>query len=78
MDLMALRGAVFGKYKNQLNFGDAIKWNRNKVSRLLRGKYIPDVDEAAQINHVMNLSEEEYKEIFLPALSPNGATDQEN
>ena len=67
-----LRGVVYGKYKTQAAFAKAIGWNQNKVSALLNGNYVPEVDEAALIFDNTKMSLEQYISIFLPTLSPNG------
>lgn len=72
MDVLAFRGAVFGRYRTQSEFCDAMGWHRNKVSKLMRGKYMPDVDEAAKLSEKMGMTIDEYQKIFLPRSAPNG------
>lgn len=67
-----LRGVVYAKYKTQAAFAKSIGWNQNKVSALLNGNYIPDVNEAALIFDNTKMSLEQYISIFLPMPSPNG------
>lgn len=67
-----LRGVIFTKYKTQAAFAESIGWHRNKVSALLNGAYIPDVDEAAMIFDDTQMTLEQYVSIFLTRKSPNG------
>ena len=72
MDRSELRSKVFGRFKNQKAFADAIKWSENKVSKLLNGDYVPDVDQASEISDVLDLNEKDFCVIFLNQKSPIG------
>lgn len=72
MNLNRLRGEIVAVFGTQYSFGEAIGWNKNKVSRLLKGQYVPDVNEAAAISTLLNLSSDLYCEIFFTKKSPNG------
>lgn len=72
MNLNRLKGEIIAVYGTQDSFSNAIKWHRNKVSRLINGQYVPNINEAAEISSLLNLSPEKYYEIFLPSKSPNG------
>ena len=72
MNIPALRGAIASRYKTQKIFSEAMNWHKNKTSKMLTGKYLPNTDEVASISRVLNLSEEEFCLIFLPNSSPNG------
>lgn len=72
MNLNRLKGEIIAVFGTQNAFCTAIGWHKSKVSRLITGKYIPNVDEAAQISLLLSLPSEKYYEIFLPQKSPNG------
>lgn len=78
MNLNRLKGEIVAVFGTQDSFSKAIGWHRNKVSRLITGKYIPDIDEAAKISSLLNLSSDKYCEIFLSKKSPNGEHLQTN
>lgn len=67
-----LRGQVAERYKSWAAFARAIGWPQNKVQRLLRGDYIPDVDEAAMLAESLGFGLEQTRDIFLSTESPNG------
>lgn len=72
MNLNILKGSIYTKFKNQKAFADAIGWHPNKVTRLVQGQFTPDVNQAAEISRVLNLSSDVHLQIFLPTQSPNG------
>ena len=65
MNRSELRSKVFGKFKTQKAFANAINWPEQKVSKLLNGDYVPDVDQASDISNVLNLNEGDFCAIFL-------------
>ena len=67
-----LRSKIFEKYKSQADFSRKICWSANKVSKILNGKYIPNVNDCAAIAKVLSLAADEYISIFMPGLSPYG------
>lgn len=72
MNVDRLRGEIVAKYRTQNAFSEAIGWHKNKVSKLLCGKYKPDTDDVDAISVALNLSKDAFCEIFLPEKSPNG------
>lgn len=72
MDLCRLRGEIVAGYRTQAAFADAIGWHKNKVTKLLTGKYKPDTDEVAEIANLLHLDEPKFCDIFLPRKSLNG------
>lgn len=72
IDLKFLREKIYGEYGNQAKFSRAIGWNVNTINRILSGKRIPDVNEAAEIANALHLTIIEYRRIFLPNISPYG------
>lgn len=71
MDLARLKGEIIANYGTQLAFSSAIGWHKNKVSKMVRGKYKPNTDEVATIVSALHLNEQQYVSVFLPNLSPN-------
>ena len=65
MDTNRLRGEIAARYKTQSAFADAINWNKNKVTNLLKGTYKPSIDDVVKIASLLNLSEQVCYEIFL-------------
>lgn len=65
MNIDVLRGKIHEKCKTGGRFAESMGWHPNKVSAMLNGKYIPDVDEAAQIATRLDLTEATFCEIFL-------------
>ena len=72
MDLYRLRGEIVAEYRTQTAFADAIGWHKNKVTKMLTGKYKPDTDEVAEIADLLHLDASKFCDIFLPKISPNG------
>lgn len=72
MDINKLRGAIYSKYRSQSAFAASIEWHVNKVSRMMQGKYIPDIDEARLISDKLSLDARKMCDIFLTSPSPNG------
>lgn len=77
MDLCRLRGEIVAEYRTQTAFADAIGWHKNKVTKMLTGKYKPDTDEVAEITDLLHLDASKFCDIFLPRKSPNGDQERE-
>ena len=73
-----LRSEIAAKYRTQGEFAHALRWHKNKLSKMMTGKYKPDTDEAARIADVLGLDEQRYCDIFLPQKSPNGENGTEH
>lgn len=67
-----LRAKIYGKFNSQAEFSREIGWGVNRINKILNGKCIPDVNECAVIATALEMSREEYIDIFMPCLSPNG------
>ena len=72
MNRRKLKGEIVAVLGSQNAFADAVGWHKNKVSKMMTGKYKPDTDEVAAIVEALNLSNDKFTEIFSPAKSPNG------
>lgn len=73
IDIDALRGSIYSKFKSQAEFADALKWRRQKVNEILNGKWVVDENEIAEMVNVLEIdSPEVVVNIFFPYLSPKG------
>ena len=67
-----LRAKIYEKFSSQAEFSRKIGWGINHINKILTGRSIPDVNDCASIAIVLGLSKDEYIDIFMPCLSPNG------
>ena len=65
MNLNRLKGEIVAVYGTQNNFANAINWDYRKVSKMVTGKYVPDINEVAEISKALNLSMDTYQTIFI-------------
>lgn len=65
MNTSMLKGEIVAKYGSQREFSKVIGWDKNKMSRLMTHKYIPDVAEASMIGNALELSADRMAQIFL-------------
>ena len=64
MDTMMLKSAIYRKYRTITDFLKDIGWSSSKMSRLLGGRYLPDVVEATAIGALLDLQTDEFMKIF--------------
>lgn len=64
MNHRLLKSLAIFKHGSVGEFTIKLGWNRNKVSKLLNGKYNPSVDEASEINEVLSLNTDEFLSVF--------------
>ena len=69
MDFLKLKGIVLQKYFSITRFADAIKWSRNKASRILNGVNEPSIDDIVEITVLLELDEKTFFDIFFRGLS---------
>lgn len=72
IDTQELRGIIYAKYGTASAITDHLKWNKNKIGKILKGDYTPDINECAQMAEALDLGQEQFYRIFLPMFSPNG------
>ena len=65
MNINKLRGAIVTEYKTQNVFADEIGWHKNRVSKMMNGKYVPDINEVARMAKALRLDDRQFKDIFL-------------
>lgn len=60
-----LRSVVRKAFGTNASFARCIGWSDSKVSALLNGRYVPDVEEASLISSALQLDLDGYASIFL-------------
>lgn len=69
-ELLTLRGVVLSRYKTIGDFAEAIKWKRNKASRVLNGVQQPDAEDIQQMAKCLEInSADAFMQIFFRSLS---------
>lgn len=72
MNVMELKLEIIKKFGTQNRFAEEIGWHKNKISKMMHGKYTPDLDEVIFISEKLCLDEKRFFEIFLGKKLPNG------
>lgn len=72
MNRVELKVDIIRKFGTQAAFAKEIGWNENKLSKMMQGKYTPDLDEVICITEKLGLEENRFLTIFLDKKSPNG------
>ena len=67
-----LRGIIYAKYGTAAAMTERLNWDKNKIGKILKGRYIPDIDECAEMAEALDLEQAQFCHIFLPEISPNG------
>ncbi|WP_313563816.1 hypothetical protein [Ruminiclostridium cellobioparum] len=67
-----LKGRIYSTYGSQAAFTEELNWPKNKVGRILKGIMIPSIADCNCMSTKLGLNKEDYIEIFMPNLSPNG------
>lgn len=67
-----LRGVIYAKYGTAAAMTERLNWDKNKIGKILKGRYIPDIDECAEMAEALDLEQAQFCHIFLPDISPNG------
>ena len=65
MDSRKLKGIVLQKFFSITNFAAAMKWSRNKATRILNGVSEPTIDDIVGMTEVLELDEKTFFVIFL-------------
>lgn len=65
MDCRKLHGVIVERFGSQAAFSRASGWHPNKVSRMINGRFKPDVDDIAELAALLKLNEAEFCDIFL-------------
>ncbi len=73
MNRVELRVDIIRKFGTRGNFAKEIGWTENKLSKMMQGRYTPDLDEVICIADKLGLEEGRFLTIFLDKKSPNGA-----
>lgn len=72
MNTAKLRGRIAEYYGSQRAYCRATGWKPNKLCKLLKNNYVPDVNEVANLASNLQLTPDDVIDIFLPKKSPNG------
>ena len=64
MDAVKLWSKIKKKFGSQYKFAEEIGWHRNKVSRMIRGNYIPNINEVMEISGKLHIEGKEFFEIW--------------
>lgn len=72
INIALLRSKIYEKFASKQEFAKAIGWSVNKVTRILSDKHTLDINEAAEISKILNLTLMEHTRIFMPWISPIG------
>lgn len=69
MDAKKLKGLILQKFYTISAFADSVGWKRNKASRIINGLQEPSIPDIVAIAGALNLSEQEFFDIFFSRLS---------
>lgn len=69
MDSRKLKGIVLQKFFSITNFAAAMKWSRNKATRILNGVSEPTIDDIVGMTEILELDEKTFFVIFFSRLS---------
>ncbi|MBR0341056.1 MAG: helix-turn-helix transcriptional regulator [Oscillospiraceae bacterium] len=69
MDTNEFKSIIISKFGSQKNFAEAIGWTENKVSAIIKHKYVPDLEEAELAGDLLCTSLDQFVNIFLPKMS---------
>lgn len=72
MNRVELRVDIIRKFGTQGNFAKELGWTENKLSKMMQGRYTPNLDEVICIAEKLGLEEKRFLTIFLDKKSLNG------
>lgn len=64
-----LRGKIYTKYRSASEYARTIKWNRQRLHKIINGQKTPNVQEIKLFQESLHLTESEVFAIFLPSVS---------
>ncbi len=53
VDTNRLRGAIYTEYPSMAAMADSLGWTRQRLSRIVQGQRVPDVDDVREIRHAL-------------------------
>lgn len=77
MNKAELRYEIIRKFNTQAEFAKELGWTENKMSKMMQGKYIPDLNEVINIAEKLSIGSSRFLEIFLDKKSPYGESGSE-
>lgn len=72
IDTKELRGIIYAKYGTITALSKKMEWDKNKIGKILRGSYVPNINECAELADALEMGQQKFCDIFLPQKSPNG------
>lgn len=66
-----LKSLIYGKYKNQSALAEALRWPRQRFSKIVTGQRMPDVEELNELAAALDEPIDRLVQIFLREKSPN-------
>lgn len=72
MNTTELRVEIIRKFNTQAELAKELGWTENKMSKMMQGKYIPDLNEVISIADKLSLESGRFLEIFLDKKLPYG------
>ena len=60
MQTNILRGEIVAKFGTLCAFSKALNWHKNKLSRLMTAKYLPNINETAKMAELLEITHENY------------------
>lgn len=67
-----LKSLIYGKYNNQSELSRHLGWSKQRLSRIVTGQKMPDVEELNELSAALDEPVENMIHIFLREKSPNG------
>lgn len=72
MQSYELKGLIYSKYDNQSALSERLGWTRQRLSRIVTGQKMPDVEELNELSVALDVPVDNLIHIFLRSKSPNG------
>ena len=66
-----IRGAVLNRFKSYTEFAEVLGWPKQRLSKIITGKKIPNVNEIAEMADGLDMTINGVAEFFLTSKSPN-------
>lgn len=77
--ILALNGAIYGKFDSQAQLADQLNWPRQRLNKIVNGDKEPDLDEVKALADKLGMSFEDMANIFLASSHQMGnGGDHEN
>jgi len=64
VDQNKIRGLVYAKYRSAAALGDAIGWDKQKVSRIMDGKQEMRITDFVKFARALDIKQEDWPKLF--------------